>query len=114
MSPRAAAPGPGDHPGVVVTLRLVVVELETAAEHVYRRRLEARQPLQVPRVGDLVATGSLRLPGAAEPQPGLHAQVRAVLWREDLEAVTVTIAADVPGWASLAPGLDRAWVPSPR
>lgn len=99
---------------MVVTLRLVVVELETGTEHVFRRRHEARGQLPVPRVGDLVATGSLRPAGADEPQPGLHAEVRQVLWREDLDAVTVTASVEVPGWAALAPGLDRAWLASAR
>ncbi len=98
---------------MVVTVRLVVVEIETGAEHVYRRRLEAKT-LAVPRIGEQVATGSLVLPGTREPQPGLHATVRAVLWREDLEAVTVSATVEVPAWAALAPGLDRAWVPSAR
>ncbi len=98
---------------MVVTIKLVVTDLDSGAAAVYRRRCSGRD-VGVPRLGDLVSTGVLLLPGMREPQAGLYALVEQVLWSDDLDAATITATATSPGWDALAPGLDRSWRRSDR
>lgn len=96
---------------MVVTIKLLVTDLDTGIESVYRRRCTGRD-VAVPRVGDLVSTGVLVMPGTRVPQAGLYGLVEQVLWSDDLGAATITATATAPAWTALAPGLDRAWRPS--
>ena len=97
---------------MVVTIKLVVTDLDSGGQSVHRRRCSGRD-VGVPRVGDLVSTGVLVLPGSDQPQPGLYAVVEQVLWSDELDAATVTATSTSPGWAVLRTGLAREWRPSP-